>query len=314
MPGPVHPQIEHPPGKWRVYGTLGPLVVLLFLWLWVLSGREDYGAGPNGVGYGQDFTIAISAAEVLKEGGNPYDKQVLLRTERSFLRRNGVPARGIPKRTAYTNVTIHAVHIPFLYWALEPLTALPFKAVALTWIALLIGLLFGGLWATLRSLGWRRPVVPCAIFLAMPQTALAVYYANFNAVMFAGIGGSLALIGRYPLIAGALLGIEWLKPQVGLPFALLVVVMHRHVWRRVVVGFSAVTALLLLAPIPMVGTTVVRGWIGASSGYAFDVGRYADIATAAGFYMGRVPAALYGPLSGLLLLTVTALTGAWCWR
>jgi len=125
---------------------------------------------------------------------------------------------------------------------LRPIDAFPFQAIAIAWMLLtyvLVGFVF---WALLRHFGWRRRCLPTFIFLATPAVSLGIFYGNMIGLAFAAIAGAFPLLRRYPFLAGVVLSVSMLKPQVALPIAALIVLFQAPYKGRVIAGF--VTAFL----------------------------------------------------------------------
>src|SRR5579864_6216903 len=73
---------------------------------------------------GQDFRVFYAAAQVVKEGGNPYDWGALARTENRLY---NAPSRLAPRDPAYYYFLAFPEG-PWLAAALVPLTVLPWQA------------------------------------------------------------------------------------------------------------------------------------------------------------------------------------------
>jgi hypothetical protein len=163
---------------------------------------------------GTDFAVFSGAAYALKHGQNPYDYRVLYRSERSLLTHQHLP------------VTINAFNVragnpPIFYWALEPLTNLPFQRIAWLWIISMYLSSAAGFLLALRYLGWSKWLVPLIVFLLMPEVMTGALYGNVHGPVFAALALSLVLMKRHPALAGAVAAFGWLKPQLALPLVLV---------------------------------------------------------------------------------------------
>src|SRR5260370_42660552 len=88
----------------------------------------------------------------------------------------------------------------------------------------------------------------------MPQVTLATYYGNVVGLVFAGISSSRLLMSRYPFAAGAVSSLAWLKPQVGVPAAVLVALFLSPARARTLAGFGVATGCMLAL------TGLTTGW------------------------------------------------------
>src|SRR5579864_677078 len=74
----------------RVIFILAPLLTILFIWSGLLVAVGAFRGGPGSRAFGEDFNVYLSAAHVLRSGGNPYDRNLLYRTEKSLLHAQGL--------------------------------------------------------------------------------------------------------------------------------------------------------------------------------------------------------------------------------
>jgi hypothetical protein len=249
---------------------------MLVMWLWVVSRVVSHGGGPSGSGLGVDVTAYLSAAQVVNHGGNPFDHQVLYRTEVHLLHRHGLAA---PSRPSLVRVA----QPPMLFWILQPLVNLPFQATAVVWILCMYGCFALGFLGSLKYSGWSNWLFPSLLFLAMPQVILSVINGNIVAVVFAAIGCSLLCVDRYPFAAGCLLGLCLLKPQVSLPIALLIVVFCTP-WKRLVAGFCFSVAIIVSLSAVTTGVSSLGWWVRGIGDFSSTIPRQGDIPSLAGLY------------------------------
>jgi Glycosyltransferase family 87 len=279
-----------------------PLLMFLVLWL-LIMGIVIQKSGPNAKNFGGDFATQLGAAQVLKDGGNPYDARLAYRTETRLLRdKQGVAVLKTP---------VPVGNPPLWYWALQPLTGLPFRPTAVLWCLGMYALSAIGFLASARFLGWTRRAVPLVVFLAMPQTALAAFYGNAEDLVFASFAISLLLIRRYPVIAGVLMSMAWLKPPVALPAALLIVLFLSRRPFRVILGFAIATGALAALTGIAIGWESLHVWVSAlvnRSGSGASSSAYGDAATLAGLYVYWAPLSVRLVLEALSVSVAAALT------
>jgi len=280
--------------------SLALLTALLVLWLWLFYAEGAFNTGPNGKAFGGDFAAYYSAAQVMKSGGNPFDHALLYRRESSFLQSQGLPI------TSMRSV-VRVGQPPLFFWALQPLTWVPFGAAAFGWIAFIYLLSAAGFVASLRYAGLGQ-ILPVALFLLMPQVVMCAFYGNVVGIVFAAIGCSLLLIRRHPFAAGVILTVCWLKPQVGLPLVLLMALFGAPSRRRLVAGFAAGTVCMLLCTSLLMSTRELSWWIGGLTGFSGDMTMQPSLACLSGLYVRWAPSTLRLALECLVLLTACVLT------
>jgi len=287
--------------------VLAPLFVLLLLWLWLFRSEGAFQGGPNGRAFEGDFAMFITAAQILKEGGNPYDHNLLFRREKAFLDRLGLP---ITKDRPVVRVG----NPPLLFWAMEPLTQLGFQAAALAWLVLMYALSLVGVLATMAYLGWKQRLLPCLFFALMPQVLLGPFYGNIVCLVFAALGCSLALLKRYPLIAGALCSIALVKPPVALPVVLLILLRHPAQRNRMVAGFVGAVACLSAVTVLALGPHVLGLWLTGMIQYSRDIQSSPDVASLSGLYVRNAGVVLRTSLEIMAIVVALTLTAWWWWR
>lgn len=126
-----------------------------------------------------------------------------------------------------------------------PFAAFPFVSAFVLWTLLGLGACAAGL---SRLVGWPAAALAVA---AAPPSLLSMMGGNSGEFAAALIGGGLILIDRRPVLAGVLLGLVTVKPQLGvlLPFALAA----GGKWRTfaaaaAAVGVLAAASLIALGP------------------------------------------------------------------
>lgn len=288
--------------------AIGVLLALqLALWLALIPGTGLFLKGPNGRTLGADFAVFLAGAQVMKNGGNPYDNRVLYTTERSMMRRQGLLASSNPR-------LVRAGNPPLFYWLLEPAAGLPFRSTALAWILTMYGLSLAAFLACLRYLGWTRWALPCLIFMLMPQVVLGAAYGNLHALTLVAVVLGLILMRKHPELAGAALALGWLKPQITFPLVLVIFVFHAQHRARLAYGFAATTLLLLVMSIVAVGWRAMGFWFQGLRSWSHVVRLEPNITSLTGLYVGNAPYQAGIALEGFLLVLALAVTAGWWWK
>jgi hypothetical protein len=203
---------------------------------------------------------------------------------------------------------------PLLFWALQPVATISFDTSAKLWCLAMYTCLAAGFLGCLATMGWRRRRLPMVLFLALPQTIYAAFYGNVDGLVFLALGWSAALARRRPVIAGALLTLAFLKPQVALPGALIIALFLSSSSIRVLTGFVATSALELGLTVLTTGSASLGWWLQALTGYSQRLGAQPDIASLSGLYVYSAPDRVRLALEGLSILAVAGATIAWWWK
>lgn len=296
------------PGRFLLW--LGPLVILMLLWAWALVTVGDVRQGPRARNFGGDFALNMSSAYVLRHGENPYDGAVLLRGEQAFLVRQGIS----PNLGRSAGALTWGGYPPLYFWLLGPLTDLPFRTVGIVWIVGLYALMAGGFLAVLAYAGWSRRLVPCLLFLAMPQTMLQAYYGNPAGLVVPVVLGALFLQSRYPLAGGLLLSLAWLKPQLALPALVMITIFHTHDRVRFLLGLALGTFSLLAASLLTMGGHEMILWVRGLLTVSSITGEQPNMAPLVGLYAGWAPPAIRTGLEATGLAVAAVLTLGWRWK
>ncbi|MCA1596794.1 MAG: DUF2029 domain-containing protein [Chloroflexi bacterium] len=292
------------PSRARLLGPWGPFIPLalfLVLWVWLFGAEGAVSGGPNGTAFGADFAMFDAASQVLASGHNPYNRDRLYAYEQHMLSLQNVPiTRNRP--------IVRVGNPPLFFWALGPLAALRFQFASLLWSFGLLAISVAACLGALRVAGVRRLFLPTAVCALMPQTVLAAFYGNPAGIVLAGLVGCLLVMNRFPVLAGACLVTAWLKPQVGLPAVLLILLFHVSRPRMTSAGLIVATALGAAVGIMTSGFGVWRAWLSGMLSYSRDVATTPDLASLSGLYVRNVPGAERTILEALLLLAAFALT------
>jgi Glycosyltransferase family 87 len=285
-------------GASRGIAAVGPLLALqILLWIAVFGVGRLFHEGPNGKAMGTDFAVFSGAANALKHGQNPYDYRVLYRSERSLLTRQHLPV-------TKNEFNVRAGNPPLFYWALEPLTTLPFQRVALAWIVLMYLFSAMGFLLALRYLRWTSWLVPTIVFLLMPEVVTGALYGNVHGPVFAALALCLVIMNRHPALAGSVAAFGWLKPQLALPLVFVIFVFHATDRRRVAAGFMSMTGLLFGLTVVTTGLNSFAEWISGLNSWSQGLDKQPNIASLSGLY------ALWAPRPLQLILTLALIAGA----
>jgi hypothetical protein len=202
----------------------------------------------------------------------------------------------------------YPVYVVFL---LAPSVGLPFPAVQAGFRWLLVVLILASIWLWLRVVRWR-PSAP------VTATLVVLTYGSFPLVqgiklqqlslvvggLMAGCAASL-VAGRF-LLAGFLLALATIKPQLALPLAAWLVLWAVSDWRqrwRFVWGLGMTMALLLGA-----SEYVLPGWMGK---FRAAVAAYQDYTGGAGSLLDVLMTPTLGKIIAVLAVIAVAAAG---WR
>lgn len=267
-------------GARRARLAIVPLAVLCLLWAWLLIQLGGLSQGPRAVSFGGDFALNMSSATLLKAGGNPYDGAALLRAERSYMNASHIHVKLGRAQAPLT----WGGYPPLFFWLLEPLTAFPFGPVAVAWIGFLAVTLLAGFIALLRYTGWTSIAPATLLFALMPQTTLEEYYANPTAFVAGDIFFVLFLQRRFPLAAGLLFSLAFLKPQLAVPTGIVITAFVVGDRRRFLSGLSAGLLVLLGASLVTVGPRVLLHWVTGMYSVSSMVAQQPNMAPWIGLY------------------------------
>jgi arabinofuranan 3-O-arabinosyltransferase len=198
---------------------------------------------------------------------------------------------------------------PTYFLAIAPLAFFSYPAAALIW-------LFGTLAAYAAAV---RAILPCwpAVLAALASPfVLWNFHAGQNGFLVAAlIGGALALLDRAPIVAGVLLGLLSLKPQLGLLFPLVLLLTGR---RRAFAAAAATSLLLAALSYLIFGQETWRGFFEAlqrQAGLVLDRGDVAFHKQQSVYALVRLLGggdALAWSLHGAVALAACAFT-CWVW-
>jgi hypothetical protein len=198
------------------------------LWgYWML--KLNRGVDPSGIPLGSDFITFWGASHLALTGDAlaAYDPRLILQAERA----------AIP--WADFKAILSWQYPPTFLLLVLPLALLPYFASLL----LFLGSTFAALALALRRILPQRPVL--LPLLAFPGVFVNAGAGQNGFLTAALIAGALALLDTRPLLAGLLIGVLSIKPQLGLllPLAL---VCGRY-WRVLIYSALAAAAFLALS-------------------------------------------------------------------
>jgi hypothetical protein len=231
------------------------LIVILGLGALWLTWLAQEVTGPITQSGHHDFFAFYSAATLIREHQPQllYDSQALTALERQIF----------PHPTGY------AGYMPFLNppaaaAVLSTLALLPEQSARLVWLGINIGatitcalLLTSGRDIRIRAL------TTAALLASFPAFQALVEGQWSFVLLLAGLGGLSAARRNNPLLAGALVGVFWLKPPL-LLFVLVWLLVTRH-WRIAAAAVFAVLAITL-ATLPWTGVASNINYIGYLGG------------------------------------------------
>lgn len=256
---------------------------------------------------GQDLRVFYAAATTLREGGNPYDARQLMRVEERLYHPRDATARASLVGNPY-------VQGPPLAIALLPLTG---RAVTIIYRGEALLLVLAAV-AAVTVLARGSPALPPArasrralILLISPVTFLGVLLGQPDALLLLLLVAALSLYRRHALLAGFILALGLVKPQI---MAGPLILCGLLAWRRGRIAPYAVGALggallFLGGSAAIAGPAVVAGWLRELAGFSgATVYTQVDISSLSTLYIGWAPRAL----SLLLAIAGLAVWTAWC--
>ncbi len=190
----------------------------------------------------------LGARELLRHRRNPYSGEITVEIQRGYYGRPIDPAR--PYDPKDEQGFAYPVYIVFL---LAPTVDLPFSAVqfGFRWLLIVLSALSVLFW--LRVLRWRASCGTALIFIALMLGWLPVVQGIKLQQLSLLVAGLLSacgacLAGEWLFLAGGLLALATIKPQLAWPLVLWLLLWSVSEWRsrwRFVLGFGFMMLLLL---------------------------------------------------------------------
>jgi len=196
-----------------------------------------------------------------------------------------------------------------LFW---PVSEIPFHTLRIVWVAALTCLLAAAVVCWVRALSWHVNGASLAIILLLTicsyQELEGLYAGQLGLLVgFLLAASLLALLRNRPLLAGTLMAVAMIKPQMVLFALLYLLLWSANDWRRrsrFTVAFVA-TMFLLIAGSLAVWPRWIQFWVSVIIGYP----RYATPPLARELLGPSIGSLIGSPLIALLL--ITALVLAW---
>jgi Glycosyltransferase family 87 len=260
-------------------GPLPAVTIAILLGIFALSvpiiileltiGAAGYDMQSNA---GHDFRLIYSAAHALWLHHNPYDPGVFAKQALDD---------GMPRQYPLDKGTLSQPYVypPIFAWLLAPLTLFKLETALFLWRALSVLLVFLGTFMLI----WARPsdgvahfvskrdcVILSAVLAASPLTAYAIYWGNPVVLVYAALGGWVYALQKrstqWDFVAGALMGVSLLKPQLALPLALITFACFargddtQHRLRSIFFGFGTFIGAFLALDILVTPPSLLVAW------------------------------------------------------
>ena len=230
--------------EWLVLASLVMLVA-------VAAGGIGYfrqAASPDSPAlFGNDYLAFYAAGRMALEGhaAAAYDHAAHA-TEQQQLAAEAKGSGALP-------ATYYFGYPPTYLALVAPFATLPYYASLFAFLGLTALLYLAAMW--LIWPGWRTVILA----LAVPNACIAFGFGQ-NAFLTAGlVGCALALLDRRPWLAGILIGLLAVKPQLGLAFPFVLIATGR--WRPLVAATATVVVTALLSA-AVLGVDAWRAFLG----------------------------------------------------
>lgn len=247
----------------------------------------------------------LGARELLLHGRDPYSPEITRRIQAGYYGRVLDPHRtNDPKDQAAFAYPVYVVFIlsPFIYS--DPTTVL--RVFSLLVAVLTVVSIF--LW--LRALRYRPPWLLTASIIVLTLGSFQVVQGiklQQISLLIAGLiaGCAIALADGYLILAGFLLALATVKPQLAVPVVCLLAVWTIGDWRRrgtFLISFVATSVALVLA-----GEWILPGWVSEFRQAVHAYMQYTGGNSLIQELAGVVPGAL-------ISLALVAIVAIFCWR
>ncbi len=283
----------------RVLGRGGATAVFAaVVVIYLLLAYATYQTLTSQIPGGNDFYPRWRGTRaLLLDGQDPYSEEVTLEIQQDMY---GRPAREDEDQVAFA----YPLYVALL---ILPFALLPYPLAQAFWLSALILAALAALLVLLRTLDWN-PHPAALVGLALWSvlfypTARSAILGQISIVVLVLVALALwALKGGHSLLAGFLLGLSTVKPQlVFLIVPFLILVSSRRGDHRLLGGFLSTVAILLAVTCILLPTWIPSFITGLAS-YRSYTGIYRGGASPLGYLVAAlVPA----PLSGLGTLAVS---------
>ena len=248
----------------------------------------------------------LGARELLLHHRDPYGPEVTREIQAGYYGRPLEPGRADDPKDQQGFA--YPVHVVFL---LAPTIGLPFPVVQTGFRWLLVILTLASVFLWLRVLRWRPGIAVTAILIVLTigsyPAMQGIMLQQLTLVVSALLAGcAAALIGGNFVLAGFLLALATIKPQLALPVAGWLVLWAASDWRGrrgFLLSFGITTAILLAA-----SEYVLPGWIGR---FRDAIAAYRQYTGGAGSLLDVLTTPVMGKIIATILVLAVAVTG---WR
>jgi len=202
----------------------------------------------------------LGARALLMDHRDPYSPQVTREIQQGYYGRALDPSR--PEDPKDRQGFAYPVYVVFL---LAPTVSMPFEVVEIMFRWLLVGLTAATVWMWLRVLGWRpHPATTCILLVLTLGSFPAIQGVKLEqlSLLVCGLlaGCAMLVTSGYLALAGFVLALATIKPQLALPFAGWLAVWAFADWkvrRMLIWGFVATITALVAG-----GEFLLPGWVG----------------------------------------------------
>lgn len=274
-------------------------LLVLFLLAMLVPYARQIASSPT---LGQDFRAFFAAATVEAHHGNPYDWTMLGRTEDRLYNE---PSGLRPGDAGFYDF-LPFPEGPWLAIALMPLTGLPWQAAYAIYAALLVLILLAAAYLVFRMLGWTTPraALGAACTLLSAIGFVNIFMGQAAVLVFGAFVGAWFLVRlNHPWVAGLVLALVWVKPNIGLPLPLVLILLEPAAWRRVATTFVAGSAALFALAVAAMGAVFIEWPVQSLRMWQSVQGLQPDIASIESFYY---PGLTGGVKTVALLITLIA--------
>lgn len=247
----------------------------------------------------------IGARELLLHHRDPYSTEVTRDIQTGYYGRPLDPTR--PNDPKDQQGFAYPLYVVFL---LAPTVRLPFLVIEPVFRWLLVGLVVATVWGWIRFLRWRptpaTSIAVLALTLGSFAVAQGILLEQLTIVVSALVAGALlALLGGHLALAGVLLAVATIKPQLLWPMSAWLTVWAVSDWRRrqrFLWGFVLTGAILALA-----AEVALPGWIGR---FWDAIGAYRQYTGAQSLFETMTTPIVGIAINFLVLLAA----GVFCWK
>jgi hypothetical protein len=155
--------------------------------------------------------------------------------------------------------------------------------------------------------------LPVLAFAASPLLVFAAYPGNVDGIVCGALGWSFAQARSRPMLAGALAAIAAIKPQVGVPLAVLIILFHSARPLRSLIGAMAVAGSVFVATLLTTGPASIEQWLAGMQAFQRHITVVPDLTSSAGLYAYATGPAARSLLSAMSLLAIGIIIAAALW-